>query len=201
MRFSLGAPCTLTDQNQMTRLFPTLARMLVVALVVTACRSGDSPTSPLTLTTGSVLAAAKAPDSKDLCKSGGYVNYTRPDHTTFKNQGDCVSFAAQGGTLVPALPVITSLTNDGIVDQCATTGRIKPLFTAVFTGGTATFGYDFEPAVPVTSGVQFAYGTVGPATYTLTVSNAAGSVTRAITPFPDLNGELSCDAGGDLPTL
>lgn len=188
----------------MTRLFPMLARMLVVALVVTACRSGDAPTAPLTVTMGSMRAAAKAPDSKDLCKSGGYANYTRPDHTTFANQGDCVSFAAQGGTLVPVvavptLPVITSLTNDGIVDQCATIGRIKPLFTAVFSGGTATFGYDFEPAVPVTSGVQFAYGTVSRATYTLTVSNAAGSVTRTITPFPDVNGALACDGGGGAP--
>ncbi|MDB4908070.1 MAG: Curculin domain protein (mannose-binding) lectin [Gemmatimonadetes bacterium] len=189
----------------MTRLFPTLARTLVVAVAVTACRSGDSLTSPL-MATGSVPASARAPDSKDLCKSGGYVNYTRPDHTTFANQGDCVSFAAQGGTLVavvavPALPVITSLTNEGSVDQCATTGRVHPLFTAVFSGGTATFGYDFEPAVPVTSGVQFAYGTVSRSTYTLTVSNAAGSVTRTITPFPDISYVVGCGADGGAPPL
>ncbi len=36
-----------------------------------------------------------------LCQKGGYVNYARADGTTFASEGQCVSYAAQGGTLVP----------------------------------------------------------------------------------------------------
>jgi hypothetical protein len=34
------------------------------------------------------------------CRHGGYVNWTRADGTTFRNEGDCVSYAARGGVLV-----------------------------------------------------------------------------------------------------
>jgi hypothetical protein len=37
------------------------------------------------------------PTSKDQCKNGGWQNYG----TTFKNQGDCVSFVATGGKNEP----------------------------------------------------------------------------------------------------
>ena len=41
-------------------------------------------------------AAAKA-----SCKNNGWKTLVRADQTTFKNQGDCVSYAAQGGTPAP----------------------------------------------------------------------------------------------------
>jgi len=42
-------------------------------------------------------AAAKA-----SCKNGGWKTLVRADRTPFRNQGDCVSYAAQGGTPVSA---------------------------------------------------------------------------------------------------
>jgi hypothetical protein len=36
------------------------------------------------------------PSDKDQCKDGGWRNLTRPDGTTFKNQGDCVSYTNTG---------------------------------------------------------------------------------------------------------
>jgi hypothetical protein len=35
---------------------------------------------------------------------GGYLDFTREDGTAFANTGECVSYAAQGGTLVPVSP-------------------------------------------------------------------------------------------------
>jgi hypothetical protein len=35
------------------------------------------------------------------CQKGGWKTLVRADHTAFKNQGDCVSYAAKGGTLTP----------------------------------------------------------------------------------------------------
>jgi hypothetical protein len=38
-------------------------------------------------------SATLGPTSKDQCKNGGWKDFG----TTFKNQGDCVSFVATGG--------------------------------------------------------------------------------------------------------
>jgi hypothetical protein len=46
-------------------------------------------------------AGAKPKPGKDDCKNGGYASFTsKPGGAPFKNQGECVSFAASGGTLV-----------------------------------------------------------------------------------------------------
>ncbi len=34
--------------------------------------------------------------NKDQCKNGGFANYRRADGSTFKNQGDCVSYTNNG---------------------------------------------------------------------------------------------------------
>ena len=42
-------------------------------------------------------------EGKEACKNGGWQSLVRSeDGTPFKNQGDCVSYAAQGGTPEPA---------------------------------------------------------------------------------------------------
>jgi CARDB protein len=38
------------------------------------------------------------------CQQAGYVNYVTTDGTTFNNAGECIRYAALGGTLVPLLP-------------------------------------------------------------------------------------------------
>jgi hypothetical protein len=47
---------------------------------------------------GTVYDFQLAPTSASQCKNGGWQNYSNP---TFKNQGDCVSFAATGGKNTP----------------------------------------------------------------------------------------------------
>ena len=50
--------------------------------------------------TASFNIFVRLPASKDQCKNGGWRNYG----TTFKSQGDCVSFVATGGKNPPAEP-------------------------------------------------------------------------------------------------
>jgi hypothetical protein len=36
------------------------------------------------------------PTNKDACKSNGWMTLTRPDGSSFKNQGDCIQFVNTG---------------------------------------------------------------------------------------------------------
>ena len=40
--------------------------------------------------------AARPVTNKDQCKNGGWQTYTRADGSTFRNQGDCVSYVNTG---------------------------------------------------------------------------------------------------------
>ena len=58
-----------------------------------------SPLVPVNTILGDIVVvdAPPLPSSKDQCKKGGWLSYG-----VFKNQGDCVSFVATGGTNPPA---------------------------------------------------------------------------------------------------
>lgn len=55
----------------------------------------------LALTVGVAPATAKGGNSANAtkCQKGGYKDWVRADQTPFKNVGQCVSYAAKGGTL------------------------------------------------------------------------------------------------------
>jgi len=55
----------------------------------------------LVLAVGVATATAGAGNSENAkrCQKGGWQYWVRADLTPFKNQGDCVSYAAHGGTL------------------------------------------------------------------------------------------------------
>jgi len=57
----------------------------------------------LALTIGVATATAGGGNSANanLCQKGGWHNVVRADGPAFKNQGDGVSYAAQGGTPAP----------------------------------------------------------------------------------------------------
>src|SRR5262245_28101281 len=59
-------------------------------------------------TFASPASAAKA-DAKDACKGNGWKSLQSGTGKTFKNQGDCVSYAAKGGSVFsPSLTIRTS---------------------------------------------------------------------------------------------
>ena len=69
--------------------------------------------------------SGRGSSAADACRNGGYVNWTDADGAPFKNQGDCVSYVARGGVLVPIATGSFSV-------QYSSIGPTS--FRAVFTG-------------------------------------------------------------------
>jgi hypothetical protein len=51
---------------------------------------------------GTSFFSVNQPTSTAQCKNGGWQNYTDANGTSFKNQGDCVSYVATGGSNLAA---------------------------------------------------------------------------------------------------
>lgn len=181
--------------------YSKFAPTLLVCLLA-ACSSGDSMTSAVNPNSVTSVASSNASDTADRCKNGGFTSYTAADHTPFRNQGSCVSYVEHGGVLLPLLqlPVITSFTFDGISTNCMG-GHAAPLFTAVFSGGSATITQSGTTAsAPMTSGAQAEFGAQQASTFTLTVTNAAGSTSVALSLFPGVSaGSSYCGGIGGAP--
>ncbi len=60
----------------------------------------DSPSAPSTREPAISLDAGGNSDAAHACQQGGYLDLFRTDGTAFKNTGECVSYAAHGGTFV-----------------------------------------------------------------------------------------------------
>ena len=155
---------------------PRATAALCAALMLAGCESPTMPRSAGTYTVGSVLAAKSGnSDAAHACQLGGYAGLTREDGTPFENTGDCVSYAAHGGTLVPLAPPpsIASFTVNKSFSGCG--GAVA--ITAVFSGGTGVVVSGYNPGVeiPVTSGVVTGSGWVPAGViWVLTVTNAQG---------------------------
>ena len=82
------------------------------------------------------LAVAGNSDAANACKQGGWQNLVRQDGKDFKNQGDCVSYAAKGG--IPTTRSIPSATGNVTWDyNRLVTGTV--IFNADATGGTLAY--------------------------------------------------------------
>ena len=157
----------------------------LVTLVIAAC---DSQPTELSI-------RPQFSGMAEACKNGGYADYTRTDGSGFKNQGDCVSYVARGGTLVPVAsepPVIHSFTLNSSADYgfpCTFDLSFS------FSGGSGVID---NGVGAVTSGVDVHVVPTNPTpyTWTLTVTNSQGvSVTATASRlFP--GGELGCPNSG-----
>src|SRR5262249_599728 len=52
-------------------------------------------------------------DRAHACQQGGYLLYMRTDQTPFRNTGECVKYANQGGPLVPITHAQIALVSSG----------------------------------------------------------------------------------------
>lgn len=68
--------------------------------------------------------AAGKEKGKDACKKGGWIELVDTDGEPFASQGDCVSFAAQGGTASP--PSVESILAVAYTDMNAVDGDYDP---------------------------------------------------------------------------
>jgi hypothetical protein len=89
-------------------------------------------------------------DSAKACQNGGWQNLVRQDGTGFKNTGDCVSYAAQGGVLKakPAASISVSVPTFGLdANTCSV--------TVPYTKGidTVLYGVNGYPETPITAPV------------------------------------------------
>jgi hypothetical protein len=56
----------------------------------------------MTVGAGTAVAGGGNSDAAKACRQGGWQHLYRTDGTGFKNEGDCVSYAAHGGKLAGA---------------------------------------------------------------------------------------------------
>lgn len=70
-----------------------------------------------------------------LCYKGGWEDWVRSDQTTFANQNECVSYAANGGTLTTPDPC-------GYAHDTALTGRT--LYAIAYTNVNGVDGYQAD---------------------------------------------------------
>jgi len=59
-------------------------------------------------------AAGGNRDAAHACQDGGWQQLVRADQTPFTNEGDCVSYAAHGGTLAFPLPDLVPFVSCGV---------------------------------------------------------------------------------------
>jgi hypothetical protein len=92
------------------------------------------------------MTAGAAPsgnaEAKAACENGGYVNYTDADGNPFKNEGQCIKYAAQGNTPVPVV------TEDPAVTRCkqeAVQAGINPAGYNIITGTDEGFNEELTP--------------------------------------------------------
>ena len=102
-------------------------RLMVVLMVVLA---------GLVLGIGAATASGGGGNSANAksCQKKGWMELVRSDGTAFRNQGDCVSYGAQGGTLHPVFVFTATLNGGNQSPPIATPGT----GTATVTWNTVT---------------------------------------------------------------
>jgi hypothetical protein len=128
-------------------------KKLIVALIIAVAAAAT--VVPL------ALAGGGNSDNARQCQQGGWENVTRQDGTAFKNTGDCVSYAAQGGVLkTKAAPV------SGPIGVSAPTFNLDVTTCSVtvpYTKGidTVLYGVNGYPETPITHDVTVTGGLDG----------------------------------------
>jgi hypothetical protein len=74
-------------------------RKVVLAALVAVC-------AVLVVVPAGLGAKGGNSENAKLCQQGGYEDWVRADQTPFANVGECVSYAAQGGTLTAPTPAL-----------------------------------------------------------------------------------------------
>ena len=160
-------------------------------------------TTPMSGSNGNSAAAHE-------CQKGGYINYATMSGTTFSNTGACVSYAAQGGTLValPDLVVVPSCTSAPGSESCTfmvkniglgpATGNLEldATFTAPYSLSLERFTTAVAECPPDGHGVASATGT--PTGGTAAVSCTYTLPPGATTPFLFVQFDAGTASGQSL---
>jgi hypothetical protein len=106
------------------------------------------------------LAAAGGGNSGNAqaCQQSGWQNLARQDGTAFTNTGDCVSYAAHGGTLVTKAPPITPVSEQMFGLDTNTCSVTVPYTRGI---DTVIYGVNGYPETPITQDVTVTGGLGG----------------------------------------
>jgi hypothetical protein len=80
-------------------------------------------------------------DNAKKCQKGGWQHLYRSDGTAFKNQGDCVSYAAQGGALVTPFMTLTNVDCTGCWHVVGVGAGLEPSSPVEFYGNPGNFDF------------------------------------------------------------
>jgi hypothetical protein len=143
---------------------------LIVALAVAVPAAADDPP-------GNADAAEK-------CQGSGWQTWKRSDGTGFSNAGQCVSYAAQGGTL--ALPCTAGSWSAAGVTPCTPASAGYYVSTAGATSQTACSAGTYQPSTGQTSCLAADAG------YFVGSSGAASQTACAAGSYQPNTGQTSC---------
>jgi hypothetical protein len=111
-------------------------------------------------------AGADSNPAKDLCKNAGFADFTTvAGGAPFSNQGQCVSFVNQGGTLVPVVqgPEITGFSPSTFGSNCPvviTGSGFTGTLAVTFNNTPASFTVDSDTQITATSPVPTTDGVI-----------------------------------------
>jgi hypothetical protein len=90
------------------------------------------------------------------CEEGGYLDYTDDQGNAFKNEGQCTSYAAMGGQLVP-VPTGPDISIDQAAGTISCTG-FTPNSTIALRGVLTPSSAFFEVSIPTDATGAFTTG-------------------------------------------
>jgi hypothetical protein len=128
------------------------------------------------------LAGSAGASNKGWCKDGGWTGFRDDTGGVFKNQGQCVSYVAQGGKLF----VPTALTVSG-PSQSPTGGSPAEFSVTLTTPTNPSIGDNYTRTAPV----DLADGQTGATWCTALVTNGKGS---CFVTFPSAGGTYTLTA-------
>jgi len=137
------------------------------------------------LTAGTALAGGGNSDAAHACQDGGYIDLVGSGGETFRNTGECVSFAAHGGTFMTVTGIV--------VPAGATVTFDDPTLSAC---NTLSWGYTIDSVTNVALGGK-AFGCITATDPDVTVGPFATTVVLRVFLTDVLCGGTTYYSDGD----
>ena len=136
----------------------------------------------------SPAGAAGNSDNAKACQKGGFVNQATTSGARFKNAGECTSYAANGGTLVPLPDLVPEVTCTDDGHQLRCTFNVRNIGAAPTTTSPFVTVVDFSSTTThtiITISVNpgaLAPGQSGSDRFTITFTAVQGTLTATADP-------------------
>jgi hypothetical protein len=130
----------------------------------------------LLVLSSSALAGGDNSDNAKLCHKHGWMNLVRSDGSAFEGQGDCVSYGAQGGTLVPSSTTTCTAGSEDFSGDARYSTPTEFSGGTIDTGGAIAVVGDNWTSTTLTPGTHLLFSGSLVSSSQLSFTNAVGSV-------------------------